>query len=80
MPGPAGIFVGLTQVELDALRVVALDRIANGSFTSLSGAGKSSGLEYQLSPTDMLREIRYAEQMARGGRPQKVQNRLFPCG
>lgn len=63
---PKGIFKGLTQVELSALRVTALDRIANGDFVSLSGGMKSSTREWSMTPQEMLEEINYSESILAG--------------
>ncbi len=74
---PRGIFSGLSQVELDALRVVALDQITTGRFTNLSGAMKSSTREYPMSPQDILSEITFAEAILTGNpRPTSVYSDL----
>lgn len=74
---PRGIFSGLTQSELDALRVIALDQISTGRFTNLSGAMKSSTREYPMSPQDMLEEIKFAEAINTGNpRPTRIYSDL----
>lgn len=62
MPSRTGIFIGLTQVELAALRVSALARISSGDRTSISGGGKSGTKAYSMSAADVLSEIVIAEQ------------------
>lgn len=57
---PSGAFIGLTRDELETLKATALDRIANGAFTALSGGGKSSTQDYGLSPQAILLEVQYA--------------------
>jgi len=57
---PSGIFLGLTATELADLKATALDRIANGDMTALSGAGKSNSLQYSMSAREMLIEVNYA--------------------
>lgn len=75
---PTGIFVSLSQTELDALRVDALAQIQSGRRTSLSGGGKSGSKEWSMSAQDILREVVYAEQQngTRAPRAQKVVNVL----
>lgn len=73
MPSPSGIFVGLTQSELDDLRTSAIARIQSGERTGLSGGGKSGQKNWQMSPQDVLFEINYAEKMlGNTPRAQKV--------
>ena len=67
MASPTGAFVGLSTEELAALKASALSRIQSGETTSLSGAGKSKGKAWSMSAADVLKEIRFAEAMARGG-------------
>ncbi len=71
---PLGIFVGLAQSELDALRTSAIEGITSGRRTSLSGGQKSGSKEWQMSPQDLLAEVNYAEQQngTRAPRAQKV--------
>lgn len=69
---PTGILVGLPQAELDELRANALSGITGGRRTSLSGGAKSGSKEWQMSPQDMLVEIRYAEQQ-NGTLPARAQ-------
>lgn len=71
MASPTGIFVGLSQVELDALRVSALAGITSGRRTSLSGGQKSGSKEWQMMPQQVLLEVIYAERKARS-RPARV--------
>ncbi len=68
---PSGIFVGLSQVELDALRTSALAGITSGRRTSLSGGQKSGSKEWKMDPQQMLLEIQYAERAA-GTIPARV--------
>jgi hypothetical protein len=80
---PCGLFVGLSQVELDALRVSALAAITSGRRTSLSGGQKSGSKEWKMDPQQMLIEIRYAERQA-GTIPARVSKTYFdsanpPC-
>ena len=65
--------MGLTQTELDTFRSDAIARITNGERTSMSGGAKSGSKAWQMSPQDILFEVKYAEQMA-GSTPraQKV--------
>lgn len=70
--GPSGIFLGLTQAELDSIRETALSQITSGRRTSISGGGKSGSKEWSLDVRDVLREVIYAEQQ-NGTRPPRVQ-------
>ena len=63
---PSWILKGLSQIELDALRVAALARITGGDRTALSGANKSSSKQWAMLPQDLLKEIVYAEEMLSG--------------
>lgn len=76
-----GIFVGLPQSELDALRASALAAITGGRRTSLSGGQKSGTKEWQMSPQDVLGEVKFAEQQngTRAPRAQKVEQILNHC-
>lgn len=67
-----GIFVGLPQAELDALRANAIAGITGGRRTSLSGGQKSGSKEWQMSPQDVLGEVKFAEQQ-NGMRPPRAQ-------
>lgn len=80
MPAPSGIFTGLTQAELDALRTSALSQISSGRRTSISGGGKSGAKEWSMDAQDVLREVIYAEQQngTRSPRAQKVVGVLNP--
>jgi len=82
MPSPSGIFVGLSQVELDALRVTALAATTGGQRTSLSGGQKSGSKEYQMSPQQVLMEIIYAERQSGARAPRvdrTVMNTAYPA-
>ncbi len=72
MPGPAGIFVSLSQAELDQLRADALSQISSGRRTSISGGGKSGSKEWSMSAEQILKEVIYAEQQ-NGTRPPRAQ-------
>lgn len=79
MPSPSGLFVGLTQAQLDTLRAGALQRIATGERTSMSGGAKSGSRAWQMSPQDVLFEVNYAQNILSGiPRPQKVVQILNP--
>ena len=67
---PSGIFVGMLQIDLDALRAEALSAIATGQWTSVTGGQKTGSLQYQMTPQDVLKEIIYAEQQS-GARPPR---------
>jgi hypothetical protein len=66
MPSPLGIFVGLSQTQLDTLRASALARMASGERTSISGGGKSGSRQWQMSPEKVIFEVQYAERAAAG--------------
>lgn len=53
---PRRIFRNLTAVQLQTLIDNALDRIANGDRTSVSGGGKSGSKNWAMSPEDILFE------------------------
>lgn len=59
---PRGILLnaGLTSNELIDLRTSALNRLANGDLTQMSGGGKSSSTQFTLSASEMLIEIAFA--------------------
>jgi|TARA_R110000868_G_scaffold6369_5_gene36278 hypothetical protein len=67
MPSPSGVFVGLTLVELAEIKAGALDRVANGETTSLSGAGKSKGKSWSMTARDVLKEVQFAIDQSSGG-------------
>lgn len=71
---PLGLFVGLAQSELDELRESALTRIKSGERTAMSGGQKSGSKAWQMSPQEVLAEVRYAEQQSgvASGRVSKV--------
>ncbi len=71
MASPSGIFLGLSQTELDALRASALSGITNGRRTSMSGGQKSGSKEWQMMPQQVLLEVIYAERQA-GSRAARV--------
>lgn len=71
MPSPSGIFTQLTDAELAAMRASALTAITSGRRTSLSGGAKSGSKEWQMTPQEILAEVKYAEQK-RGVLPQRV--------
>jgi len=66
-----GIFSSLTADELAALKANALAAITSGRRTSISGGAKSGSKEWQMSPMEILREVKYAEQKL-GLIPQRV--------
>lgn len=70
---PLGIFVGLSQSELDALRSAAISAFTNGQRISISG-GQKSGTKRWQDPKETLAEVVYAEQQngTRAPRAQKV--------
>lgn len=53
---PKRIFRGQTAAQLAVIIASALDRIANGDRTSLSGGGKSGSRNWPMSPEDVLFE------------------------
>jgi len=71
---PKGLFVGLSQSELDDLRAGAIARMNGGQRTSISGGAKSGSKEYPMPPDQVLAEVIYAEQQngTRAPRNQKV--------
>lgn len=71
---PRGIYVGLSQSQLNELRTSAIARINSGERTAMSGGQKSGSKAWQLSPQDSLAEVIFAEQQsgARTGRTSKV--------
>lgn len=79
--GPSGIFTGLTQSELDAIRATALSQITSGRRTSISGGGKSGSKEWSMDVRDVLREVIYAEQQ-NGTRPPRATPlvQILSCG
>lgn len=60
MPSPSGILVGLTAVELQAIRADALSGVVSGRFTQLNGAAKGSTRQFDMTPQMMLQEANYA--------------------
>lgn len=64
MGSPSGIYVGLSQTQLDALRASALDGSINGRRIALSGGQKSGTKNYPETPHDILLEVIYAERRA----------------
>lgn len=70
---PQGIFIGLTLEELQAERLIALDRARYGDRTALSGAAKSSSRNFSLSAAEALREINFAISQLTGGSPARFQ-------
>lgn len=83
MASPSGIFVGLSQTELDALRASAISGITSGRRTSLSGGQKSGSKEWQMIPQQVLLEVIYAERASavRAARVAKVYDDFVnpPC-
>lgn len=73
-----GIFVGLPQTELDALRASAIAAATGGQRTALSGGQKSGSKQYPFSPQEILGEVKYAEQQngTRRPRAQRVEQVL----
>ena len=72
---PLGIFVGLSQSELDAIRAKTQSRLVNGSWTTVGGGGKNGTKSWMDSdPMKILAEVKYAEQQSgtRAGRVSKV--------
>lgn len=59
-------------VDLNAERLLALERIRNGDRVSLSGAAKSSGKNFSMSAADELFEINYAIRLLTGQLPPSV--------
>jgi hypothetical protein len=58
MPSPQRIFKRATTEEITAARTAAMDRLTNGSFTSLSGGGKSSSRQFS-DPSLIIFEADY---------------------
>ena len=59
-----GIFVGMTESELLALRDTARTAAASGSaVTSFSAPGLSGSSQVTMPPDELLREVLYALQM-----------------
>ena len=67
MSQPVGIFIGLSQPDLDALRANALARVG-GQVISVSEAGQSYAQSSGMDPKEVLREVQYAEKV-NSGRP-----------
>lgn len=57
---PFGIFTGQTAEQLNALEAGAIARMNGGERTSLSGGQKSGSKAYQMSPQQVLIEVKYA--------------------
>lgn len=62
MPSPTGIFTSFTASELLVLKANALAAITGGRRTSLSGGAKSGSKEWQMTPQEVLLEVKYAQQ------------------
>jgi hypothetical protein len=58
MPSPTRIFKGLTVEQLNELKTKALARISSGDFTSLSGGAKSSSRKFEMTPQEILEEVK----------------------
>lgn len=71
MPGPSGIFVGLTLEELEAQKAIALNRIAYGDRVAMAGAGKSSTKNFSMSAQQHLLEVNYAIGKLSGTNPPR---------
>ena len=57
----SGIFIGLTECELLAIRTKAVDAITAGLvLTSYSDSGSSAGKTWAMQPKEMLAEAQYA--------------------
>lgn len=56
---PRRIFKGQTAVQLAAIIATALDRIANGDRTSVSGGGKSGSRNWPMPPDEVLFEAQW---------------------
>ena len=77
MPSPQRLFRNFTTDQINQLIASGFDRMLNGSFTSLSGGGKSSSNQ-QFDLETLLREAN-AELDERNGTPRaaRVEQRLF---
>lgn len=62
MPSPSGIFTSLSASELTELKANAIAAITGGRRTSISGGAKSGSKEWQMTPQEILREVKYAQQ------------------
>lgn len=60
---PSGLFDNLTAAERATLRASALQRIASGERTSLSGGGKGGSRQWQMTPQDVLFELNSTAQI-----------------
>jgi hypothetical protein len=78
MPGPIRLFKYFSDAQLQAALDACIQQMASGSFTALSGAQKSSSVEW-MALEDRLQAINY-EKDVRGGkvRVQKVVQILRP--
>ena len=57
----SGIFIGLTECELLAIRTKAVEAITQGLvLTSYSDSGSSAGKQWAMPPKEMLAEAQYA--------------------
>jgi len=57
----SGIFIGLTECELLAIRTKAVEAITQGLvLTSYSDSGSSAGKQWAMPPKEMLSEAQYA--------------------
>jgi hypothetical protein len=57
----SGIFIGLTETQLLAIRDKAVESITQGLvLTSYSDSGSSAGKQWAMPPKEMLQEAQYA--------------------
>jgi len=72
---PRLIFKNYTDAQLLALHASVADRLLNGTFTSLSGQGHSSQMEW-ANPEDLLYELNF-EMGRRGLGEANISQKLY---